>query len=277
MNKDIIREFKHGELERLSKILGDTYMGLTGTEIGHILQSVRIPDTTPDMTKWKRLFKAFAEAHNQRGSDNHVLAFISKALEPARFAGDSERYRMLVVQVNTVLAFHGLEFRDDGAFHTVKKVSTLSEAEQRAQTLRDTVRNRNLHPVLLDFCRAELLEDNYFHAVLEATKGVAEMIRRKTGLTSDGAKLVDAALSGDDPILKINTCLTETEKSEQRGFSNLLKGLFGTFRNPTAHAPRTVWNMDQQDALDLFTLASYAFRRIDLATVKTALTNDKPV
>jgi len=29
MNKDIIREFKHGELERLSKILGDTYMGLT--------------------------------------------------------------------------------------------------------------------------------------------------------------------------------------------------------------------------------------------------------
>ena len=220
--------------------------------------------------KWKRLFNAFAEAHNKRRSDNHVLAFISKALEPARFAGDSERYRMLIDQANTVLAFHGLEFRDDGGFHKVKIVTTLSEAEQRAQTLRDTVRDRNLHPTLLYFCRAELIEDNYFHVVLEATKGVAEMIRQKTGLTSDGAMLVDAALSGDDPILRINTYLTETEKSEQRGFTNLLKGLFGTFRNPTAHAPRTEWNMDRQDALDLFTLASYAFRRIDSATVKNA-------
>ena len=57
MKKDIKRVFKQGELERLSKILGDTYMGLTGTEIGYILQSVRIPDTDPTITKWKRLFK----------------------------------------------------------------------------------------------------------------------------------------------------------------------------------------------------------------------------
>ena len=41
------------------------------------------------------------------------------------------------------------------------------------------------------------------------------------------------------------------------------KGLFGTFRNPTAHAPKIEWNLEEQDALDLFTLASYVLRRID--------------
>lgn len=268
MKGDIVRVFKQGELERIAKILGDTIAGLTGTEIGLLLGSVRIPDVDPENTKWKRLFNAFAEVHNRRGSDNHVLSFIAKALEPARFAGNSHRYGMLINQLNTVLAFHGLAFHDDGKFHKVSPASSLSEAEQRAQTLRDTVQDRNLHQALLEFCKAELLEDNYFHAVLEATKGVAEMIRRKTCLLSDGAELVDAALGGPDPLLRINPCLTETEKSEQRGFINLLKGLFGTFRNPTAHAPRIVWNMDRQDALDLFTLASYAFRRIDAAKAK---------
>ena len=37
---------------------------------------------------------------------------------------------------------------------------------------------------------------NGFHAVLEASKSVAEKLRQKSGLTSDGADLVDAALAG---------------------------------------------------------------------------------
>ena len=36
---------------------------------------------------------------------------------------------------------------------------------------------------------AELIEENYFHAALEATKGLAERIRALSGLTSDGADL----------------------------------------------------------------------------------------
>jgi hypothetical protein len=76
------------------------------------------------------------------------------------------------MDVNTVLAFHGLEFKDDGKFHTIKSVSTLTEAEKRAKKLKTSIFDRNLHEDLLRFCRAELLQDNYFHAVLEATKSV---------------------------------------------------------------------------------------------------------
>ena len=38
---------------------------------------------------------------------------------------------------------------------------------------------------------------------------------------------------GSDPPLWLNASVTDTEKTEQRGFANLLIGLFGTFRNPT--------------------------------------------
>ena len=100
-------------------------------------------------------------------------------------------------------------------------------------------------------------------AVLEATKSVAEKIRKKTGLKSDGARLVQESLAGDSPLLRINALASESHCSEQRGFATLLIGMFGTFRNPTAHAPRISWKMHEEDALDLFTLASYAHRRLD--------------
>ena len=122
-----------------------------------------------------------------------------------------------------------------------------------------------MHPEVLAFCQAELVHDNYFHAVLEATKSVAEKIRQRTDLVLDGAELVDWAFGGDRPLLALTSLLTETQRSEQRGFVNLLKGFFGTFRNPTAHSPKVVWPIDEADALDLLTLASYLHRRVDAA------------
>lgn len=124
---------------------------------------------------------------------------------------------------------------------------------------------RGVHPDVLRFCRAELLADNYFHAVLEATKGIAEKIRDRTGLTDDGGTLVDRALAGDPPMLAINGFSTESEKSEQRGFANLVKGVFGMFRNPTAHSPRIQWEINKSDAEDLLTIASLIHRRLDIA------------
>ena len=118
---------------------------------------------------------------------------------------------------------------------------------------------------MLRFCREELLQDNYFHAVFEATKSIADKIRGKAGLVIDGAELVDKAFSVGNPLLAINSLQTETEQSEQKGFANLLKGVFGTFRNVTAHAPKIKWPIDEQDALDLLTMVSYVHRRIDRA------------
>jgi uncharacterized protein (TIGR02391 family) len=75
---------------------------------------------------------------------------------------------------------------------------------------------------VLNYCRAELLDENYFHAVFEATKGVAERIRLLSGLNGDGADLVNKAFAGQQPVLALGPLTTESEKSEQKGFANLL-------------------------------------------------------
>ena len=67
------------------------------------------------------------------------------------------------------------------------------------------------------------------------------------------------------PFLAFNTLQTESEQSEQKGMMNLMKGFFGTFRNTTAHAPKISWSVNEQDALDLLTMASFLHRRLDTA------------
>ncbi len=125
-----------------------------------------------------------------------------------------------------------------------------------------------MHPDVLKFCRAELLQDNYFHAVLEATKSVSDKIRSKTHLTGDAGELAQKAFALGKtgiPFLAFNSLQTETEKSEQSGLMNLFIGMFGTFRNTTAHGPRITWDISEQDALDLLTLVSLLHRRLDAA------------
>jgi uncharacterized protein (TIGR02391 family) len=122
-----------------------------------------------------------------------------------------------------------------------------------------------VHPDILRFCKEELLKENYFHAVLEASKSVADKLRTNTGLTDDGATLVDRVFSGEQPLLVINPFTTESEKSEQRGFANLVKGMFGMFRNTTAHAPKINWVVNKDDAEEVFTLLSLVHKRIDNA------------
>lgn len=259
--------FSQAQLEAIAQALGDTSEGLTGSEIGHLLQVCEIEDTDPDITKWKRLLNAFAHHQNGTQDRRRILGFIRHSMKPNRYLRDPSRYEPMRQNVNRALAFAGLAIEESGKLVSANKVETLSQAERRARDLRADLEVRDVHPDVLKFCKAELLADNYFHAVLEAAKSIADKLRERTGLTDDGATLIDRALTGDPPMLAINSLQTESEKSEQRGFANLLKGTFGMFRNPTAHAPRLHWNMEKSDAEDLLSLASLIHRRIDGATM----------
>jgi uncharacterized protein (TIGR02391 family) len=186
-------------------------------------------------------------------------------MKPEQYARDSGRYEPMRANLNRALAFAGLAVEESGKLVSAEKVETLTEAQRRADDLRIDLELRKVHADVLKFCREELLKDNYFHAVLEATKSVADKLRSKTGLSSDGATLIDHALGGDKPILAINALLTDSEKSEQRGFTNLVKGMFGMFRNTTAHAPKITWAIQKDDAEEVFTLLSLVHKRIDAA------------
>lgn len=257
--------FNAAELEAIADALADTSEGLTGSEIGYILSECGMTDTSPDLTKRRRLFNAFVGSQNSRRDRTRILGFIRKAMKPPRYARQPERYEPLRTNVNRALAFVGMHIQSNGTLKTSDAARTLTEAERRARELRDDLAVRNVHPDVLRFCRAELVADNYFHAVLEAVKSVADKIRSKTGLSEDGSALVDRAFGGTAPLLEINALATDSQISEQKGFANLLRGTFGMFRNPAAHEARIHWSMTKEDAEDLISLVSLIHRRLDAA------------
>jgi uncharacterized protein (TIGR02391 family) len=254
---------KEEMIEGVCKIIADTSMGLSGAEIGKLLADSKIPDTDPNLTKWKRLYNSFAHWQNSHQCSNNIWDFLKRAMAPVRYLNDKDKFEFRKRELNKRLSFIGVEILDSGNFRKTDKVETIDEAEKKADRLRNILRDRNVHQDVLRFCKAELLQYNYFHAVFETTKSVADKIRNLTGLTSDGNNLIDSAFAINNPILIINNLTTETEKSEHKGFANLLKGFFGMFRNTTAHAPRIEWEIIENDALDIMTLASLFHRRLD--------------
>ncbi|CAK2444691.1 conserved hypothetical protein [Vibrio crassostreae] len=264
-----IEKLDFGTIESICKILGETACGFTGAEIAKLLYEAKIEDIDSLNTKWRRLNSALANRQEKDGCANIVLHFIQLAMAPSKHYNNLEWFNDTRFKLNQVLSFSGYFLGEDGKVSTSERASTISEAAARASNLKEHLVSRNVHPDVLYYCREELLVDNYFHAVFEATKSVADKIRKKTSLTSDGASLVNEAFAFKNhphiPHLALNNLQTESEKSEQKGFANLLVGLFGTFRNTTAHAPKITWKIDELDDFDILSMVSLVHRRLDKA------------
>jgi len=254
-----VPSFSEGQIEALAQLLGECG---TGSDITRVLHDRSLEDQSGQSTKWRRLYWVFLESQRQYGCANRVMDFIQAFLTPARFVGRSEEFEAHRQQLNTILAFSGLEYGADGKFRKRDAARTLDEAERRVRTIRSKFQGRRIHPEVLKYCRTELMQDNYFHAVFEATKGLAQRIREVSGIDADGAALVDRAFSIQQPLLAINTLQTETEKSEHKGFAALLKGCFAAVRNPLAHEPKILWE-GEDDAADYLSLISLLHRKLD--------------
>lgn len=264
---DHIPPFKASELEAACKVLGETTTGLKGDEIGYILADMNVPDPDAGLTKWKSVLNALAYAQNKHHVGNHLIMFINRAMSPVRYVAAPDLFATRRDGLNIVLVLCGYRVRDDGKVARTTPESTLAGAQARAGRLKSLLEARATHSEVFTYCRAELLHDNYFHAVFEAIKGLGQRLREMSGLNTDGAELVNTALSTKSPLLALNSLSTETQISEQKGIANLLVGIFGAVRNPVAHAPRTEWAMPEQDAIDIFALVSYLHRKLDSASV----------
>lgn len=259
--------FSASTVEMVCRAVGEA---VRGHQIANLIAVLKVSEDASEArnTKWKRLFNAVAAAQNRQRDGRPLLRLVGEVMQPVRFESPDE-FEAHRVAVSERLLLSGYRVREDGKVARVARATTLSEAQQRADALRAELARRDVHPDVLHFCRAELVQQNYFHAVLEACKSVAEKLRDLSGAQGDGASLVDAACSlSSGPIVAFNALATEWERSEQTGLATLLKGLFGTFRNPTAHAPKVLWATSRRDALDMLTLASMLHRRLDAATVR---------
>lgn len=123
--------FEQSVLEEISKILADTYGGLTGREIGSLLAQCRVNDTDPTATKWIRLFNALANYQIRFNTGNHVIGFIHKAMSPARYLKDENgknQFEYRRNELNKVLALCGYSINDEGKVKYSQKVTTIDEA-----------------------------------------------------------------------------------------------------------------------------------------------------
>jgi uncharacterized protein (TIGR02391 family) len=259
--------FSASTVEMVCRALGEA---VRGHQIPNLIRSLKVSEASGEErnTKWKRLFNAVATAQKRQGDGRPLLRLVGEVMHPVRF-DSPEGFDVHRCALNERLLLSGFCVREDGKVARARAASTLSEAQQRADALRAELARRDVHADVLAFCQAELLQHNYFHAVLEASKSVAQKLRHLSGLQNDGAPLVDAACSiSSGPIVAFNALSTDWERSEQTGLATLLKGLFGTFRNPTAHAPKVLWATSREEALDMMTLASMLHRRLDRATVR---------
>lgn len=255
-----IPSLSEGQIEALAKLLGECG---TGGDITRVLNDRGLEDNSGESTKWRRLYWVFMDTQRQYDCANRVLDFIQSFLTPARFVGRSEVFEGHCNDLNMILAFSGLEFGVDGQFRPIESAKTLREAERRVQTIRSKFQGRLIHSEVLKYCRVELMQDNYFHAVFEATKGLAQRIREMSGIQADGAALVDRVFSLDRPVLAFNTLQTETEMPQHKGFAALLKGCFAAARNPLAHEPKILWD-GEDDAADYLSLISLLHRKLDI-------------
>ena len=254
--------FEQANLEGLCKVLGEY---ATGSQITTYLTQLSITDIDgPQCTKWRRLYDAFAVYQNHFQNNNKIIDYICLECAPPRYANNEETFHKLLQQINLQLAFCGLELLENGKIHEVNKAETISDAQKKADTLKRKLEQRDAHNMIFQYCKSELLQNNYFHAVFEAMKGLMQRIRIISGASLDGTKLIEYVFS-KEPVLIINNFQTQSEKDEHTGFCNILKGLCGMFRNTEAHEPKVTWEISEQDALEILSMVSYCHRRLDSA------------
>ena len=171
-----------------------------------------------------RLLRAVQTKHQESGSAG-VLQLIKTLYPMEEYAENPDEFREFCRGLNRILRFSGVEYRDDGEFHRVTPTRDLTEAERRARAMENKLASRRVHSEVQRYCKAQYMKENYFHAVFEAAKGLAERIREKTGLKIDGVNLIREIFErpkGGFPILAINALETETELNEHDGLTNLI-------------------------------------------------------
>lgn len=272
MNKNIDEQ----QLKAICDVLAHTEKGLTKDELIQVLRQngMAIVDDgssyngttyTYGLNKRKWLFNCFAEEISKHKSFEKIFCFIEKSMNPISYTNTNHRdkYNYRFEELNKVLLFIGLEITKNGILVEAVKAQSLDEADRRVNSLKSQLYNRAIHSQVEKYCIKDYLQRDYYDAVFEAAKGLAQRVRDITGLTLDGGKLFQTAFSKNNPYIFFNALKTDSEISEYTGLKELLESIFHLVRNPAAHTPKINWHIDETKALDILTLISFAHKYLD--------------
>lgn len=118
---------------------------------------------------------------------------------------------------------------------------------------------KELIPELYSAIRTHYESGSYSNAIIDAMKALTELIRTKSKIDNDGANLVGQAFGGNSPLIKISPMQKISEIDEQRGFEQLMRGLYTGIRNPRTHE-NIKDKKDECNAIIIF--INYIFKRV---------------
>ncbi len=122
-------------------------------------------------------------------------------------------------------------------------------------------------------------DGHHARAVKEAYKLLDNLVKKKaklqyTDLT--GAPLMQRVFSPSNPKLKLNECVSTSEKNEQSGYMQIFAGCMTGIRNPRAHD--SDWEDTADRALQLLTFANHLIERTQMAEIaEEAISEEKGV
>jgi len=122
----------------------------------------------------------------------------------------------------------------------------------------------NLHPRISEVSRDLFLDGYPWEAVFAAAKALVNYVKERSGRHDlDGAPLVRAVFSPNNPVLAFNDLSDQTDEDEQEGMMHLFEGAVLGIRNPGGHSfPEG----PQQRAIEYISLLSLLAYRVQEAT-----------
>ena len=253
--------FSANNIEQISRIVASY---ITGSKITNMLENLRIrpKDDNPNNTKWIRIHNAITASQNA-GFHNTLISVVEYVMDPVNFYNRIVEYQNAIKELNVILLLDGLQLTESGKINRVTPAQTLSEARSRALEIKEALSPFNIHPQILAFCTPEILSENYFHLIFEATKCVLNHLRIISGLNLDGNQLVNSCFDGKNPLMLINRFDTASAKDEHKGLHSLLNLLVYWFRDPKAHELKCFSQDSKEDAVAAIILISKARTLLD--------------
>lgn len=260
--------FSKPQIEELCRILADY---TTGSRITHMLEELRMYDMDANKSsyissssKWMRIANAVIDYQNTQNSNLGLRQIIEYIFAPANFINKADKnWFEATTSVNRILQFNGLKVNDSGKVVATVESKTYSEGTKRFNSLKLRLENLQIHQEILALCRPEILDKNYFHLILEASKSVLNKVRSISCLHEDGNTLIENCFNDKRPVVVINKLVTDTERSEYNGLKFLLKAIVCLYRNPKAHELKAYSVDSEDDTVTALLLMSQAHKLLD--------------
>ena len=256
--------FKPEALDRLAHVITGNYRN--EDEIIRLFERAGFSDVLDrdetDSQTIAKVLQAFQKG--AKGNPYFVLQVIKTMCNPQGYIGQPERFERVRGQVNDVLGWYGLEVTETGEGRRMpERVTRLRPAKTPDEVAFD---GRAFHTQVVEHSREHFRRGAYFPAVFECCKAFDAAVRKNTGIDKSGQALMSEALSLNGP-LKVNSQSSQSEKDQQQGIMFLCMGLMSAVRNPQGHEPERDWPMTREDALDVLTLVSFLFRKLENSVV----------